>query len=169
MGSESDDHDEAGAGAGGADLRNHAIIAGYGVPGRAVADLLHARGVPFCVIELNPQTVTRCVAGGVHIIAGDAADEEVLRSAGIERATLFAATMPTDAAVLTAVAAARRLNPSVRIFARCRYVSTGIQASGRGADEVIVAEQIVAREFERLVDSDLNRRPATAGTAAEGD
>src|SRR5688500_3143522 len=86
------DHDVA------AELSGHAIIAGYGVPGRAVADLLASRGVPFCVVELNPQTVTRCAANGVRIFAGDAADESVLRQAGIERATLFAATIPTDAA-----------------------------------------------------------------------
>ncbi|MBW3607494.1 MAG: NAD-binding protein, partial [Actinobacteria bacterium] len=86
----------------------HAIIAGFGVPGRAVADRLAAAGVPFVVVELNAQTVMRCGGTGLHIIAGDAADEQTLLRAGIERAVLFAVTVPVDAAVLASVAAARR-------------------------------------------------------------
>ena len=132
----------------------YAVIAGYGLPGRAMADELAARGVPFCVIELNTDTVRRCTRGGVNIIYGDAAREDVLRQAGIERATLFAATMPNDAAVIEAVGVARRVNPRLKIWARCEYVSNGIKATRRGADEVVVAERAVAHEFERLVQAD---------------
>lgn len=128
----------------------HAIVAGYGLPGRAVGESLSARGVPFVVIERNPDTVRRCLRGGVRILLGDATDERVLREAGIERAVLFAATMPSDRAVLDAVSLARRLNPTVQILARCEYVSSGLKAGRRGADEVVVAERVVASEFKRL-------------------
>ena len=148
-------------------LVGHAIIAGFGVPGRAVADRLTAAGVPFVVLELNAQTVMRCAPTGIRIVAGDAADEQTLRRAGIDRAALFAITVPVDAAVLASISAARRLNPAVRIWARCRYVSTGLQATRRGADEVIVAEQVVAHEFERLIDSGkLPDAPAPAAANA---
>jgi voltage-gated potassium channel Kch len=53
-----------------------------------------------------------------------------------------------------AVAEARRLNPRVRILARCRYVSSGIEATRRGADEVVVEEQAVAQAFEALLHSE---------------
>ena len=68
-------------------LTNHAIIAGFGVPGRAAADWLDDRGISHCVVELNPATVTRCGKSGVPIIAGDVCREDVLRQAGIEHAT----------------------------------------------------------------------------------
>ena len=150
------------------DLSGHAIIAGYGIPGRAVADRLAGAGVPFCVVEMNPQTVMRSAGTGVRIIAGDAADEQTLRRAGIERARLFAVTVPVDAAVLASITAARRVNPTVRIWARCRYVSTGLQATRRGADEVIVAEQVVASEFERLIDQG-KMPPAVSAPAVVSD
>ena len=137
----------------------HAIIVGFGLSGRATANALIARGVPLYVIERNAETVRRCAVAGLRIVEGDATDEQVLRQAGIETAVFFAATMPNEHAVLEMVATARRLNPTVRIVARCEYVSTGMKLSRRGADEVVVVEQVVAAEFGRLVE--------TVGTTAE--
>ncbi|HEX4125416.1 MAG TPA: NAD(P)-binding protein [Tepidisphaeraceae bacterium] len=128
-------------------IRDHAVIAGFGVPGRAVAEMLSRRKIPFCVIELNPTTVQRCSLAGVHIVEGSADSETVLRSAGIARASLFVLALPNDPAVLESIRLARQLNGHLRIIARCRYISTGMEAHRRGATEVIVEEQTVAREF----------------------
>src|SRR5688500_8126337 len=86
-------------------MADHAVIAGFGVPGRAVADLLHRQGVTFCVIEQNDETVERCRKSGLCMVEGDAGDIETLRKAGLERAVLFACTVPNDAAMYAAVAA----------------------------------------------------------------
>lgn len=128
-------------------MREHAIIAGFGVPGRAVAESLSRQNVPFCVIELNPTTVQRCALAGVHIVEGSADSETVLRSAGIERASLFILALPNDPAVLESIRLARLLNSKLKIIARCRYISTGMEAHRRGATDVIIEEQTVAREF----------------------
>ncbi|HEY2587705.1 MAG TPA: NAD(P)-binding protein [Tepidisphaeraceae bacterium] len=138
-------------------LSGHAIIAGFGVPGRAVADVLAAHGVEFCVIELNPKTVERCAHTGVHIIAGDVCNEETLRRAGVHRSTLLVLAVPNDNAVLEAVSVARRMNPTLRILARCRFISSGMEAHRRGASEVIVEEQVVASEMTRLLEAGLAR------------
>ncbi len=129
----------------------YVVIAGFGVPGRVLAESLKRRGIKYTVIDSNPQTAQRCGAGGEPIVTGDARLPEVLKAAGIERATLFAATVPDENIVLTTVEEARRLNPSVRIVARCHYISTGMRARARGASEVVVSEQVVAVELSRLV------------------
>jgi voltage-gated potassium channel Kch len=134
-------------------LTGHAIIAGFGVPGRAVADFLAARHIHFCVVELNPKTVERCSHNGVHIIAGDVCDEDTLRRAGVERATLLVLAVPNDAAVLEAVHVARRLNAAVPILARCRFISSGMEAHRRGANHVVIEEQVVGSEMTRLLES----------------
>ena len=147
-------------------LSGHAIIAGFGLAGRAAANALIARGVPICVIERNIDTVRRCSIAGLRIFHGDATDEPLMRRAGIESAVLFAATMPNDPAVLEAVALARRLNPTVRIIARCEYVSTGMKAERKGADEVVIAEKVVATEFGRAVEREpLPASPQSAPAA----
>ena len=137
-----------------AGLTGHAVIAGFGVPGRAVADLVHAQGMSFCVIERNLETIERCRKAGLCMVEGDAGDAAVLREAGLVRATLFACTVPDDKAMLAAVEEARRVNPALRIIARCRYVSSGVQAKAHGADEVVVEEQVVAQAFEALLTAD---------------
>jgi voltage-gated potassium channel len=134
-------------------LTNHAIIAGFGVPGRVAADWLAEHGTPFCVVELNPTTVTRCGKYGVPIIAGDVNDEAILCQAGIERASTLILAVPNDQAVLSAITIARRLNPNIAVIARCNFISAGLQATRLGAREVIVAEQAVANELLRVLDS----------------
>ena len=131
----------------------HAIIVGFGLSGRATANALISRKIPIYVIERNAETVRRCAVAGLRIVEGDATDEQVLRRAGIEIAVFFAATMPNEHAVLEMVGLARRLNPNVKILARCEYVSTGMKLTRRGADEVVIVEQVVAAEFGRLVET----------------
>ena len=160
-GPSADDHDPPGGHR--TPAAGHAIIAGFGLAGRAAANALIAKGIPISVIERNLETVRRCSIAGLRIFHGDATDEGLLRRAGIESAAFFAATMPNDPAVLEAVALARRLNPSVKIFARCEYVSTGMKAERKGADEVVIAEKVVATEFGRLVEREaVPQDPAAA-------
>ncbi len=131
---------------------DHAIIAGFGVPGRAVAEWMANHGIDFVVIEQNPDVVQRCGGQALAIIAGNVLDEQTLTRAGIQRAKIIALSVPNETIVLDAVSLVRRLNPAVRIIARCTYISGGLEASRRGADETIVAEETAAREFVRLLD-----------------
>jgi monovalent cation:H+ antiporter-2, CPA2 family len=130
---------------------SYTIVAGFGVPGRAVVELLHSRHARYCIIELNTRTVERCEQFGEHIIEGDARDPQVLARAGIERATQVIVAIPDQAAALEVTTQARQLNPTAHIITRCHYISAGMEAKARGANEVIVAEQVVAEEFRRLL------------------
>jgi voltage-gated potassium channel Kch len=143
--SQTHNHQQQGDGA------RHVIICGFGLSGRSCANVLLAKGISICVIEKNAETVDRCQKGGLQIIEGDASDAEVLRAAGIERATEVAVTIPQDDYTLSVVEAIRALNPNVHIIARCTFVSGGMEAHRRGANEVVVAEQIVANEFGRVM------------------
>ena len=134
----------------------HFIIAGYGLPGRAVAEALDVRHLPYCVLELNPKTVGRCIKSGVHIVEGDVTDRNVLRRARIEHAAALIIAIPDEAAAVKATQVARELNPSLKIVSRTHYLSAGIEAKSRGADAVVVAEQVVAQEMSRVVNEMLH-------------
>ena len=129
----------------------HAIIAGFGVPGRVVAEMLESRGTPYTVIETNPATVTRACKPGRRLVCGDASDPQVLRNAGIESATLLVIAIPDESAALACTRVARHLNPTLHIITRTHYTSIGMEAKQLGANEVVVAEQAVAREFAKLL------------------
>jgi CPA2 family monovalent cation:H+ antiporter-2 len=136
----------------------HVIIGGFGIPGRFVAELLDFHSLPYKVIELNATTANRC-APGVEMVVGDMRDEAVLRQAGIDTATMVAITIPDEEAVTAIVQTVRRLRPDVQVLARCMYTSSGLKAQKFGANHVVVAEQLVAREFFRLIESTITHNP----------
>jgi CPA2 family monovalent cation:H+ antiporter-2 len=135
-------------------LTGHVIIAGYGIVGRCVAETLAARKIPFCIVELNPTTVTRLSHGPVPIIKGDIRDKAIMLQAGIERASTLALAMPDEVQALEALRLARSIRPDVTIIVRCTFSSAGLQAAQMGA-AVVVAEQVVAREFARSLEKSL--------------
>jgi CPA2 family monovalent cation:H+ antiporter-2 len=135
----------------------HVIIIGFGVSGRAVVNTAIEHNVSYTVIETNSATVSRCLPGGLNIIEGDARHPGVLKRGGIERASDIAVTVPNDRIALEIVEMARMLNPTARIIARCTFVSGGMEATRRGADETVIAEQVVAVEFGKAIAASLER------------
>ena len=135
----------------------HVIIVGFGLSGRSTVNNVIEQNVSYTVIEMNEETVDRCTKGGLNIIFGDAREEEILRAAGIERATDVAITIPMDDIVLAVIGQVKRLNPAAKIIARCTFGSDGMEATQRGADEVIIAEQVVATEFGRAINAAMKR------------
>ena len=140
-----------------ATVERHVIIIGFGLSGRAAVNTAIEQGVSYTVIENNAEVVERCLPGGLHIIRGDAREENVLRQAGIERATDVAVTVPNEEMALAVVEQARKMNPTARIIARLTFVSGGMEAARRGADDTVIAEQVVATEFGRMITVALER------------
>lgn len=134
------------------------IIAGYGLAGRCVADLLEQGGIPYVVVERNVATVRTQRDLGRRVVEGDISEERTLVAARVASASVLALTIPDEDAVLRATSTARRLNPDLYIIARTTYASRGMRAAQLGANEVIKSEQAVAMLFyekmrQRLIGS----------------
>ena len=127
------------------------IIAGFGLAGRWIADIFDRHGIEYVVVETNHATVETQRRIGRQVIEGNISEESTLRAAGIESASILALTVPDEEAVLTATRLARQLNPGIYIVARTLYSSSGMQATQLGADEVVKAEQVVARQFYEML------------------
>lgn len=137
--------------------RKHAIIAGYGLVGRAVADELKKINVTSTIVELNPSTVKRQNLLGRRVMFGDISSPDILESAGLHDADALILTVPDEESVLRACKAARQMRPEIPIIARCNFVSQGILAAGLGASGVVVEEMATAKEMERVVAHLLSR------------
>jgi CPA2 family monovalent cation:H+ antiporter-2 len=131
------------------------VIVGFGLPGRFVAEVLDARDVPYAIVELNPSNARSIASCGKRVVCGDARSVEVMKAAGIEHAKILALTLPDEKAVIEALHVARRLNPNIKMLARCNYTSTGMKAEKAGASVVLVEEQLVALEFAKLMSNTL--------------
>ncbi len=134
-----------------AEPAGYVILAGYGPTGRLIAEQLDEVGMPYTVIELNPDTVKQQRQAGKAFVLGDASNPEVLASVGIERADVLILTIPDEEAVMRACAVARRLAPSIFIAARTGLVSRGKLAEEIGASHVTVDEMATAEAMLRVV------------------
>lgn len=123
------------------------IIAGFGLGGRYVADLLEKSAIAYVVVERNAETVKTQRALGRRVIDGDVSQRSTLEQAGAATAAALALTIPDERAVIRATGVARELNPALYIIARTTHASCAIKAKQLGADEVINAEQLAATLF----------------------
>lgn len=142
--------------------KKHAIIAGYGLVGRAVADELKKMNITSTIVEMNPSTVKRQTGLGRPIIFGDIASADILEHAGIHEADALILTIPDEESVLRACKQAREMHPEIPIIARCNFVSQGVLAAGLGASGVVVEEMATAKEMERVVGLVLGREAERA-------
>lgn len=138
-----------------------AIIAGFGVPGRAAHEALCTAGWQVSVIERNARTVQRC-QHGMDIREGDATEPQTLQEVGLTAAKLLVIALPDEATTLKCVDAARTLNREVKIIARTYFTSSAYEAKRRGADEVVIAEQVIATAMGERVRDALGPVPAAA-------
>src|SRR5437016_5222066 len=67
-------------------LKDHYIICGFGRVGRGAAAELQHEGVPFVVVDINPERVERAMMAGMLAANADSTRDETLRDAGIDRA-----------------------------------------------------------------------------------
>jgi voltage-gated potassium channel Kch len=137
-------------------LKDHVIIAGFGVNGRNVARALAAANIPYLILEMNPETVRVERGNGAPIAYGDAAHEAVLRHAYIEAARVVVVAISDAAATRRVVELARRLHPGVYLIARTRYSQEVGPLSALGANEAIPEEfetsiEIFARVLRRYL------------------
>ncbi len=149
--------------------RDHVIIAGYGVGGRFIAEYLQRHDIPFVIVETNPETCEAQRALGIEVLHGSIADESILRTAGIETALVLALAIPDEQTAVRATELANAIRPEIHIIAGTRYTSAGIQALQKGADEIIVAEQAVAREFYRRIERFMQRKNLSRSGGVEMD
>lgn len=103
------------------EIRDHAIICGYGPVGRALNEALKRCGVATLVLELNSDTVRILKKAGQPVLFADATHPEALDLAGIARARLVAFTFPAVTATCAAVPLVRERNPGIYIFGRAKY------------------------------------------------
>ena len=78
-------------------LSEHQILCGYGRVGRQVAAEFARDGIPFVVVDQDPEIVEECAAVGYLALLGEASDDGRLEEAGVRRAKGLVAAVDSDA------------------------------------------------------------------------
>ena len=122
------------------ELSNHLIIIGYGVNGENLARAARTAGIPYIVVELDPEIIEKCRRDGVPVIFGDAAAEEVLAHLAVPNAGVVVIAISDPDATRRILSAIRHINLTAYIVVRTRYVKEVQSLLNMGADEVIPEE-----------------------------
>ncbi len=118
-------------------LSDHYIICGYGRIGTRVLVELERSGVRHIAIDQTPEAVGRLRREGRLFLEGDAASEEVLRQAGVERARGLICAVDSDERAVYITLTARSLNPTLYIIARAGQPESLRRLELAGANRVI--------------------------------
>lgn len=132
-------------------IKNHAIISGFGRLGRIICKQLHDSGHRFVVMDTNPERIQLAKDMGYRALLGNALDERDLRAAHIERADVLATVLPSDADNVFITLSARNLNADLTIIARGEQGSTEMKLRQAGANHVIMPAAIGGRRIAELI------------------
>jgi len=117
--------------------REHVILCGYGRVGQNVGRVLEGEGIEFLAMDSDPLRVRTALAAGDAVIYGDAADEGVLKSAGIGRASAVVVTFSDTSRSLAIVRTVRRLRQELPILVRAMDDTHLEELLAAGATEVV--------------------------------
>ena len=147
-------------------LQRHLIVCGYGRIGKPVTQGLERDGQTFVVIDRDPASEDELRRRGHPYIIGDATDEEILKLAHIESATVLLALLPSDPDNLFLAMTAKSMNPTLRVISRAQDDKAETKLKRGGADQTVSPYRIAAHrvlhaavrpaivEFMEIVTSD---------------
>ena len=120
-------------------LKGHYIICGIGRVGTNVATELAKTGRSFVILEESEQALHAYVEFHPEAcyLHGDAADDDVLREAGIAEAAGVFAVTGDDSRNIVVSLSAKQINPKVRVVARVHDIKNADKARRAGADEIV--------------------------------
>jgi voltage-gated potassium channel len=130
--------------------RDHYIVCGFGRVGRQVAKDLRAAGAAHVVIDPNPEHREAALVADVPLIQDEAADDEVLCQAGIERARGVIACVDSDAENIFIALTARELRSDILIIARASAEESEKKLLRAGANRVISPYKTSGSQMARL-------------------
>jgi voltage-gated potassium channel len=123
-------------------LKNHYILCGAGKSGSHVLNELRKTGRTCVVIEKDAEKVKHLLNEHVLVVEGEATEDSILRSAGIEHATGLVTALPNDKDNLFVVITARGLNAKIRIVSKVDEITAREKFLRSGADTAVSANFI---------------------------
>jgi voltage-gated potassium channel len=119
--------------------------------GKRVSDELTQEGVPFVVVDTQPEQVQHAEGLGYIAIVGNAANDSMLVQAGIDNARALVAAVNSDAENVFIILTARNLNADIQIIARANYEDSEPKMIRAGANRTIVPYDISGKRMVTML------------------
>ncbi|SCY45063.1 voltage-gated potassium channel [Nonlabens sp. Hel1_33_55] len=132
-------------------MENHIIVCGYGRNGKQAVAKLQDYNRDYIIIEKNQEIIDNAQLDDKYFLRGNANEDEVLLSAGIDKASTLISALPDDADNLFIVLSARQLNKELKIISRASEETSYKKLKLAGADNVILPDQIGGQHMASLI------------------
>ncbi len=129
------------------DLKDHVVICGFGVKGRAALDYIqsHNGEVEAVVIDESDEALEEANRIGVTGISGKSYESQVLDAARVETAKTVIVGLSSDEQAILTVLRIRELNKTAKIITSCKEESNVDLLKSSEANEVIVSSSSAGR------------------------
>ncbi|MBL4605626.1 MAG: potassium channel protein [Flavobacteriaceae bacterium] len=132
-------------------LNGHTIICGFGRNGKQAMVKLKNYKQAFVIVEKSEDVIQRIDESKIFNVQGDATTDEILKRAGIDKASSLITALPSDADNLFVVLTARQLNPNCKIISRASNESSYDKLKIAGANNVIMPDKLGGDHMASLV------------------
>jgi voltage-gated potassium channel len=129
-------------------MDEHVVVIGYGTKGRSAVETLINNGLSresIIVVDPSSTALGEAHADGLAVVTGDATRREVLRRAGVARASQVIITTDRDDSTVLSTLNVRQLNPEAYVVAAVREADNVELVRQSGADSVVTSSDAVGR------------------------
>lgn len=129
-------------------IHDHIIVCGAGDTGSHIIEELISSRQSLVIVDTSQDRIQKINQQhpnkSLPYVLGQAADDEVLKKAGLDRALGIVVALPDDRDTLFVTVTARQTNPDVRIVVRANDTADEIRLKRAGADAVVSPSRIGA-------------------------
>jgi CPA2 family monovalent cation:H+ antiporter-2 len=143
-----------------------AIVIGYGPTGRNVSAALIEHNIKPTIIDMNIDTILSLNKQGINAVYGNSTKREILKAAGIEKASYLIVTVPMLEVASETAALCAMLNPNTRVLVRSRFLSSEAHLKQIGVNAIAFEEEAIGTSLTKLLLDDLQKQKEERESAA---
>ncbi|WP_428310972.1 YbaL family putative K(+) efflux transporter [Hydrocarboniphaga sp.] len=132
---------------------DHNVLVGFGRVGAQIGEQLRGKDYPLVVIETQDDPADAARKQGLPLVFGNGATQDLLRAAGIKRASRLLVAIPNALEAARIIELARADNPGIEVIARAHSDAEEKHLRKSGADQIVMGEREIARCMAELVRS----------------
>lgn len=137
-------------------IKNHYIVCGHGKSGSTICLKLNELNLKFIVVDIDEKALIAAQQRDFLTVEGNAGSDEVLLSAGIERANGLVISCSNDGTSVLISLAARELNPDIQILALGSYPTNESRTIRAGANTVVYPMRLGGEQIANLIAKEYN-------------
>ena len=118
-------------------LNKHVLVCGFGSTGQHLSKALEQEKISYIALDHDSERVYQLRKKEISVMFGDCAKSEVLKAAGIHRASMVIITFSSLHATLRIIESIHAIRPGLSVLVRCKHEADMAHLYAAGATEIV--------------------------------